>query len=66
MGQAEPEKMCLICGNVEPPFWWLSKDINPHIPCAPDMKPRQFYPSLSAALDAWGQLEGCDDLSTGT
>lgn len=63
MGQTESETLpvtCSICGNVEPPFWWLSEDINPCIPCGPDMKVRLFYPSLAAALDAWGQLEGCD------
>ncbi|WYV99636.1 hypothetical protein Roomu2_00134 [Pseudomonas phage vB_PpuM-Roomu-2] len=66
MGEVESAKVCVICGNVEPPFWWLSEDINPCIPCAPDGLPRQFQPSLAAALEAWGQLEGCDDLPTGT
>lgn len=67
MGQVEQSQgVCVICGNVEPPFWWLSDEINPMIPCAPDMKPRVFHPSFEAALDVWGQLEGCtNDIQTG-
>lgn len=60
MGEAEPSGVvCLICGMEEPPFWWLSDEINPNIKCTPDKNPRAFYPNLACALDGWGQLEGC-------
>lgn len=57
MGETEPEKVpvsCPICGNVEPPFWWLSEDINPTIKCEPYKNAFVFYPNFMAAAEAWG------------
>lgn len=66
MGEIEPKEVsvsCPICGNVEPPFWWLSEEINPTIEAQPYKRAFIFYPSLLSAITAWGQQEGLEDES---
>lgn len=54
-------RVCNACGMVEPDFWWLDDYINPSI--REELKTNrvihayQFYPSLHAAMYAWGQTE---------
>lgn len=49
-------RVCEICGAVEPPMWF-EQDMNETIreyARAYIGPPKKFYPSLLAAMDAWG------------
>lgn len=52
----KPPRVCEICGAIEPPMWF-EEDMNETIreyARAYIGPPKKFYPSLTAALGAWG------------
>lgn len=49
-------KVCPLCG-AEEPLPWFEQPMNEEIRAYARsyiMRPKKFYPSLTAALDAWG------------
>ena len=56
MEQLHTPKVCNICGAEEPPLWFeqpMNEEIREYARTY-IMRPKKFYPSLTAALDAWG------------